>query len=106
MLKFLLPIMVLITSVTQVSAAGWVGGTELKNVYPAYNGGAYFQFDSMDNPDGCANANWYFVDEALAGSQKIFATALAAAVSGKTISLYVSGCTGNYPTVTNAILNV
>lgn len=106
MLKFLLPIVVLITSVTQVSAGGWVGGTELELVYPNQSGGVYFRFESMENPDGCALSNFYLIDESSAGSKNIIATALAAAVSGKTISLYVSGCTGNYPNVTNAILNV
>lgn len=87
-------------------AAGWSPGQVLKNVYPTSTGGALFSFETMSDSEGCATSNWYFLSATLAGNKNIMATALTAAATGKVITFYISGCDGNYPRITNAIMDI
>lgn len=59
-----------------------------------------------DNPDGCPSAAYYALVPSDPNYSALHATLMAAQVSGKDVSLYVSGCatSNNYPHILSVVM--
>jgi len=88
-------------------SGGWSVPTKVAKIFThaTDSGGTiYFKFDSMINPDGCANTAHIALVNGSAYQDEIFSLYLSAYMGGKSVKYHVSGCTpSGYPQLKNAI---
>ncbi len=90
----------------EVLAGTWTGRVSLHRVYVAAST-VYAQTDPSSahiNPDGCKSSSNYAIDPLATLFKERYRLLLTGLASGKSVSLELAGCLGNYPKVTKVII--
>ena len=75
-------------SVAQAQAVSYTGTIEVIEVWR--NGNVAFRLNGVSS--SCATGNWIVLNKSADGTKNMYATLLAAKVSGKQVRVYSSGC--------------
>jgi len=102
------PAVVLLVVPSIVVGGTWSSQTKVSTIFinATDNGGTiYFKFDSMINPDDCANSQQIALVHGSPYEDQIYAMYLSAHAGRKTVRYRVDGCTPNgYPKLLNATI--
>lgn len=90
---------ILLLTFTVQSIAYTVSDKTIKKAHVNTGSGIYFQTnESMPNPDNCASAVWYQLDNSTY-EKEAFSIILTAQATGNKVSLSLNGCVSGYPKV-------
>lgn len=94
-------LLVTIACIASVPAFGffWGAQTTITGYYVYANGPSYITTANNQNPDGCQSSSYFALDTGSPNFKELYATVIAAHVSGSTVTLNYDGCFGQYPRV-------
>ena len=110
MLRYLVFIFFILTSITAFSATTWTNGQQIiKHIIwkPSYHG-FYVAPETYHDPNTCGDTtNLYLIDNALNEKEvdRLYAMLLLGFSSKKTMTIWVNGCRGKYPTFSGLQIN-
>src|SRR5215510_5086772 len=73
-------------------ASGWGTTTTITGYYVYDNGEAYITTSSNENPDACSSSQYLHLSPGAPNFRSIWASVIAAQVSGQTVTLRYEGC--------------
>jgi len=73
------------------AGAGWTNYATVAELVPSNRHYYTVRLPVKENPSGCKNKTWFYVDYGLPGSNEIFQVLLEGVKSGVQIRLYVTG---------------
>lgn len=88
-------------------AGKWTDWQKVHIVYAYNNGIVYFALKANHkhiNDDGCNSNSYLILRKNNASYDQIYKMALTAKASDRQFRVYLSGCSGNYPTIQHAMM--
>lgn len=100
--KALLVVVILLTLTFNAQAVGvWTVNQTITEILMASNDSVNIVASPMDGTSGCSNTGAYHIGTNDGNFKEKFTMLLSAYLSGKTVSLYVDGCTYGYAHIRN-----
>jgi len=84
-----------VLSVNEASAFHWGQKAKITGVYVYADNPAFITTESNENPDNCANSRYLVLMPTSQHFNQLYATALAAQLSGQIVSVTYDGCSGH-----------
>lgn len=81
------------------SAAGWIGDSTVENYYVSGSGNLHIRLTSGDvttsvQVQSCSSRTYIYYSKTDSNFKEVFASVMAAKVSGGSMNFYVQGCKG------------
>ena len=89
--SFSLAVSFLLVSTCVFAGSGWTDFAPVSELTPTVHHRYLFRMKASENPSGCREAQHFYQDYSVPGSQQMFNTLLTAIETGKKVRLYVTG---------------
>lgn len=99
----LLSILFSVVFSSAASAAGWSSVSKVQRIYQRADGHLYIKLAAMQNPDLCAQNDWYSLPAANQSSSRILSLLMAAKYANEPVKVYLNGCSANKPKIIHIV---